>query len=65
MDVGDKTKEQHLADFLATKEKIRAELRALPFPEKIKRIIEMQKIARALNKDPDKIIHVWEEDEFG
>ena len=56
---GPQTKEEHLADFLKTKEKIRADLRALPFPEKIKRIIEMQKIARELNKDPNRKIYVW------
>jgi transcription antitermination factor NusA-like protein len=49
MDLTPKTPEEHLEDFLATKEKIRKELRELPFPEKIRRVIEMQKIARALN----------------
>lgn len=61
MDLTPKTREEHLAAFLETKEKIRAELRALPFPEKIKRIIEMQKLARELNKDPNRKIHVWDE----
>lgn len=59
MKKGPQTKEEHLACFLETKKKIRADLRALPFPEKIKRIIEMQKLARELNKDPNRKIYVW------
>ena len=63
MDMKPKTKEEHLRDFLETKEKIRRDLRALPFPEKIKRIIEMQKIARDLCKDPNRKIYVWDDSE--
>lgn len=59
MKPGVQSKEEHLQDFLTTKEKIRADLRALPFPEKLKRIIEMQKNLRDLNNNPKRKIYVW------
>ena len=61
MDLKPKTLEEHFGEFLATKEKIRADLRALSFPEKIQRIVEMQKMARELNKNPNRKIYVWGE----
>ena len=54
-----KTKEEHLQDFLKTKEKIRQDLIKLPFEEKIRRVIEMQKIERDLKKDKTKKVYVW------
>lgn len=59
MDMKPKSREEHLRDFLQTKEKIRSALRNLPFEEKIRRVIEMQKIARDLNRDPKRKVHVW------
>lgn len=53
------TKEQALEDFLRTKRKIKEELIALSFEEKIKRIIEMQKIEEQLKKNKGKKIYVW------
>jgi hypothetical protein len=51
--------EVHLENVLQTKRRIREDLRALPFAEKIKRVISMQQIARDLNKDPNRKIYVW------
>jgi len=53
------TKEEALTRSLLAKEKLRDELIALPFEEKIRRVIEMQKIERELKKDSGKHIYVW------
>ena len=53
------TKEQLLQDALERKKKIRQDLIALSFEEKILRVIEMQKIERDLKKDKSKKIYVW------
>jgi len=53
------TKEEALRRSLLAKEKLRDELIALPFEEKIRRVIEMQKIERELKKDSGKHIYVW------
>ena len=57
--MADELKKTNLDEFLSTKEKIRQDLRALPFEEKIKRVIEMQKIERDLKKDKNKKVYVW------
>jgi len=53
------TKEDALKRSLKAKEEIRAELIKLPFEEKIRRVIEMQKMERDLKKDRNKHIYVW------
>lgn len=53
------TKEEALKRALSSKEKLRDELIRLPFEEKIRRVIEMQKIERELKKDKNKHIYVW------
>ena len=57
--MADELKKNNLDEFLNTKDKIRQDLRALPFEEKIKRVIEMQKIERDLKKDKNKKVYVW------
>jgi hypothetical protein len=43
-----------------TKQEIKKELIALPFEEKIRRVIEMQKFSKEIKKDKNKEIYVWE-----
>jgi hypothetical protein len=45
--------------FLDAKMALRRELIALPFEEKIKRVIEMQRTMKALRKDGDREVFVW------
>jgi hypothetical protein len=45
--------------FLEAKLALRRELIALPFEEKIKRVIDMQKMQKALQRDGSKEIFVW------
>ena len=45
--------------FLEAKMALRREMIALPFEEKIKRVIEMQRMMKALRKDGDKEVFVW------
>lgn len=45
--------------FLEAKLALRRELIALPFEEKIRRVIEMQKIEKALKRNEGKEIFVW------
>jgi hypothetical protein len=54
------TKEEALKDFLETKKKIQQDLINLSFEDKIKRVIEMQKIERDLKKDKGKKVYIWE-----
>ena len=53
------TKEEALRRSLNSKEKLRSDLIKLPFEEKIRRVIEMQKMERELKKDKNKHIYVW------
>ncbi len=57
--MADQLRPNNLEQFLIAKEKIRRDLINLPFEEKIKRVIEMQKIERDLKKDKNKKIYVW------
>ena len=50
----------NLDQFLEAKKAIRRDLIALPFEEKIRRIIEMQKMEKELKKDKSRKIYVWD-----
>lgn len=52
--------QEHLKKVLEGKRKLKEELIKLPFEEKVKRIVEMQKFAASLN--PSRNIYVWELD---
>lgn len=45
--------------FLDAKLALRRELIALPFEEKIRRIIEMQKVMKASRREGDREVFVW------
>jgi len=53
------TKEEALRRSLESKERLRDKLIKLPFEEKIRRVIEMQKLERELKKDKSKHVYVW------
>lgn len=50
----------YIAKIKKTKQEIKKELIALPFEEKIRRLIEMQKISKELKKDRNIEVFVWE-----
>ena len=50
----------YIAKIQKTKQEIKKELTALPFEEKIRRLIEMQKISKELKKDRNIEVFVWE-----
>ncbi len=50
----------YIARIKKTKQEIKKELIALPFEEKIRRMIEMQKISKELKKDRNIEVFVWE-----
>ena len=56
---GPMTGEQILEEALRQKRKAQEYLIALPFEEKIRRVIEMQRIERDLKRDPSKKVYVW------
>ena len=45
--------------FLDAKLALRRELIALPFEEKIRRVVELQKMQKALQRDGSKEVFVW------
>jgi hypothetical protein len=47
------------SSFLEAKMALRREMIALPFEEKINRVIEMQKMARSLQREGAREIIVW------
>jgi len=53
------SQQAHLEKVIAGKKELKKELIRLSFPEKIKRIIEMQKFSRDFAKDKTKKIYVW------
>jgi len=53
------TKEEHLQRVLDEKKAMKKELIKLPFEEKIRRVIEMQKVTREFSRDKSKKIYVW------
>lgn len=50
----------YIAKIKKTKQEIKKELIALPFEEKIRRLIEMQKISKELKRDRNIEVFVWE-----
>jgi hypothetical protein len=52
--------EEYIQKIKETKQAIKDELINLSFEEKIKRVIEMQKVSKELKKDKSKEIFVWE-----
>lgn len=52
--------EEYIRKIQETKQEIKKELIALSFEEKIRRVIEMQKISKELKKDKHLEIFVWE-----
>jgi hypothetical protein len=53
------TPAEHLQIVIEDKRKLRAALIALPFEEKIRRIIKMQELSRELKGDKGKKVWVW------
>ncbi len=51
---------EYIEQIKKTKLEIKKELIALPFEEKIRRVVEMQKLSKALKKDPNKEVYVWD-----
>ncbi|MBL7662696.1 hypothetical protein JNK13_08085 [bacterium] len=51
---------RHLEKVLEGKKELKKQLIALPFAEKIRRIIEMQKFAAAIRKPGSKPVFIWE-----
>lgn len=47
-------------EFLEAKEKLRQERIKLPFSEKIKMVVEMQKLSQKLKKRGGRKVYVWE-----
>ena len=59
MDQKDLTPQEILDQSIKSKAELRSRLIELPFDEKIRRVIEMQKIERELKKDKTKKVYVW------
>lgn len=51
--------QKHLDLVIAKKLKFRREQARLPFSEKIRLVIEMQKMAKQFKRDSSRIIYVW------
>lgn len=51
--------QESLSKFLLTKKNIRKLLINLDFEEKIRRVVEMQKMSREFKRDKNKKIYVW------
>lgn len=57
-----KDEEAYLKKVAAAKLNLRRELAALPYPEKIRRVVEMQKIAKGFRRRNSKEVFVWQLD---
>ena len=59
MDSGKVGETPELTRFLAGKKALREVQINLSYPEKIRRVIAMQKVTRALKRDSDGTVYVW------
>ena len=59
MDSGKVDETPELTRFLAGKQALRQEQTNLSYPEKIRRVIAMQEVTRALKRDSDGTVYVW------
>jgi len=57
--VSNLTEDSGLTRFQAAKAVLRRKLIELPFPEKICRVIAMQKMASVFKRDKSRRVHVW------
>jgi len=53
---------EYIEKIKKTKLEIKQELINLPYEEKIRRVVEMQKFSRDFKKDKSTIVYVWELD---
>ncbi len=53
---------EYIEKIKKTKKEIKQELINLPYEEKIRRVVEMQKFSRDFKKDKNTIVYVWDLD---
>jgi hypothetical protein len=53
---------EYIEKIKKTKKEIKQELINLPYEEKIRRVVEMQKFSRDFKKDKSTIVYVWDLD---
>jgi hypothetical protein len=53
---------EYIEKIKKTKQEIKQELINLPYEEKIRRVVEMQKFSRDFKKDKNTIVYVWDLD---
>ena len=53
---------EYIEKIKKTKQEIRQELINLPYEEKIRRVVEMQKFSRDFKKDKNTTVYVWDLD---